>query len=54
MGLIKLESGKEGMPTTATIPLMVPPDTKVVISISAESANWYSSASFVGRVYGAE
>jgi len=54
IGLIKLESGKEGMPTTAVIPILIPPETKVVISIAAESANWNTSASFTGRIYGAE
>jgi len=51
VGLVKLESGKEGMQAYASVPLLIPPNTKVVISLSAESANWYSSASFVGRVY---
>jgi len=51
VGLIKLESGKEGMQAYASVPLLIPPNTKVVISLAAESAGWNSSVSFVGRVY---
>jgi len=51
VALIKLESGTEDMPAVATVPLMIPPNAKIVISLSAESADWYSSVSFVGRVY---
>lgn len=51
VALIKLESGTEDMPAVATVPLLLPPNTETVISLSAESANWYSSASFVGRVH---
>ena len=49
VGLIKLESGKEGMQAYANVPLLIPPNTEVVISIAAESAGWNCSASFVGQ-----
>jgi len=52
LGLIKLESGKEGMQAYASIPLLIPPFTKVTISLAAESANWYSSVTFSGEAIG--
>jgi len=52
LGLIKLESGKEGMQAYASIPLLIPPFTKVTISLAAESANWYSSVTFSGQAIG--
>ena len=52
LGLIKLESGKEGMQAYANIPLLIPPHTEVVISVAAESAGWNSSVSFEGKIYG--
>ena len=53
--LVKVESINEDMPSTETIPMLIPPLTDVQVSFrcDASTANIFNSVTLVGRVYDA-
>jgi len=53
---VKMNPAGEGMPGDTTIPIIIPPLTRVVVKAksTATSANYKTSCVMVGRVYGAE
>ena len=56
VGLYKLESDIEDMPTMTEAQILIPPFTAVVLTCvdSATSAAYYGTANITGRVYGAD
>lgn len=53
---VKLNPKNEGMPDEATIPIIIPPLTKVEVKVTSVStaADYVCACVLVGRVYGAE
>jgi hypothetical protein len=53
---IKVETDQEDMPGDTWAPVLLPPFTDVVLTVASSGANVdrFTTASFVGRVYGAE
>ena len=50
---LRTEGNEEDMPTTFTVPIILPPSTHVEISIISATNNalWQSSNSLAGRIY---
>jgi len=52
---LKTDTGEEDMPTSLTVPVIIPPLTKVEVSANCtvDNDNWLVSNSLIGRVYDA-
>jgi len=55
VGLYKVDSGTDDMPTSVEVQILIPPFTAVILTTvdSATAATFHGTANLTGRVYGA-